>query len=56
MASPHAAGVVGLIRDEDPSLSAAQAANVLKRTAEKIGSRQDFGHGMVDARAAIPED
>ena len=36
--------------------SAAQAANVLKRTAEKIGSRQDFGHGMVDARAAIPED
>lgn len=53
MAAPHAAGVVGLIRDENPRLSAAQAANVLVRTAEKLGDRQQFGHGMVDARAAI---
>jgi subtilisin family serine protease len=53
MASPHAAGVVGLIRDENPGLSASQAATLLKRTAENLGDRQQFGHGMVDARAAI---
>lgn len=53
MASPHAAGVVGLIRDEKPSLSAAKAAKELKRTAERLGDRQTFGHGMVDARAAV---
>lgn len=53
MASPHAAGVVGLIRDEDPRLSAEQAAKKLKRTAENLGDRQQFGHGMVDARSAL---
>ena len=53
MASPHAAGVVGLIRDENPGLSASQAATVLKKTAENLGDRQTFGHGMVDARAAM---
>lgn len=54
MASPHAAGVAGLIRDENPGLSARQAASVLKRTADRIqGGRQDFGHGIVDARGAL---
>lgn len=53
MASPHVAGVVGLVRDESPELSASQAATVVKRSAEKIGSRQIFGHGMVDATSAI---
>jgi lantibiotic leader peptide-processing serine protease len=53
MAAPHAAGVVGLIRDENPDLTAAQAANVLARTAENLRDRQQFGLGMVDARGAI---
>lgn len=53
MASPHASGVVGLIRDQNPRLTASQAANVLQRTSERLGDRQQFGHGMVDARSAI---
>ncbi|MDQ2068666.1 S8 family peptidase [Natronospira bacteriovora] len=54
MASPHAAGVVGLIRDENPDLSARQAVNRLQRDADRIhGNRQEFGSGIVDARAAI---
>jgi lantibiotic leader peptide-processing serine protease len=54
MAAPHAAGVVGLIRDQKPSLSARQAANVLTRTADKsAANRQEFGLGIVDARGAI---
>ncbi len=54
MASPHAAGVVGLIRDQNPGLSARQAANRLSRDADRIhGNRQEFGHGIVDARSAI---
>lgn len=53
MAAPHVAGVAGLIRDQNPSLSAREAAVTIKRTAEQVGSRQEFGHGIVDARAAI---
>lgn len=53
MAAPHASGIVGLIRDQNPGLSAVQAANVLVRTAERLGDRQQFGHGMVDASAAV---
>ena len=47
------AGVAALMRDADPSLSARDAAKKLKRTAEQIGNRQEFGHGMVDTRAAV---
>ena len=53
MASPHAAGVTALIRDQNPGLTASQAATELKRTVERIGNRQEFGLGLVDARAAI---
>lgn len=54
MASPHAAGVAGLLRDQDPSMTASQAATALKRTADPVqGERQSFGHGVVDARGAI---
>ena len=54
MASPHAAGVLGLIRNSFPNLSARQAMTRLKQTAEDLGDRQAFGHGMADAAAAIP--
>ena len=53
MASPHVAGVAGLLADEYPGLSANQRDVVLKRTAESVGSRQEFGHGIVDAAAAL---
>lgn len=53
MASPHAAGVAGLIYDAKPGLSAKQVSSVLKRTAENLGDRQAFGHGMVNAEKAV---
>lgn len=53
MASPHVAGVAGLVHDAQPGLSARQVSNVLKQTAENLGDRQAFGHGMVDAERAI---
>ena len=53
MAAPHVAGVAGLVRDEFPHLNANQVANRLTRTAEDLGDRQLFGHGMVDAHAAV---
>jgi len=28
-------------------------AAILKRTAQPLGDRQEFGHGMVDAAAAV---
>ncbi|WP_290649764.1 S8 family serine peptidase [Aquisalimonas sp.] len=54
MASPHVAGVMGLIRDENPTLGPRAASSQLLRTADRIrGGRQEFGHGVVDARGAI---
>lgn len=53
MSSPHIAGVAGLARDAHPGLSPNQVKALLKRTAEDLGDRQQFGHGMVDAAAAV---
>ena len=53
MAAAHVAGTAGLIRDANPSLTARQVTALLKRTADKSGSRQLFGHGVVDAFAAL---
>lgn len=55
MASPHVAGVAGLVKDVAPYLTPYQVESVLVRTAEKLGDRQIFGHGMVDALAAVQE-
>lgn len=52
MATPHVAAVAGLIMDENPGISPKKVRSIIKRTAQKIGSRQEFGHGMVDAAAA----
>lgn len=56
MASPHVAGVVGLLRDANPGLRPNQVEATIKRTAENLGDRQLFGHGMVDAAAALGVD
>lgn len=53
MASPHVAGAAGLVKDAEPKLSASQVATRLKQTAEPLGDRLLFGHGMVDAYAAV---
>jgi subtilisin family serine protease len=53
MAAPHVSGVAGLVRDEDPRLGSNRVATRLKQTAESLGDRQRFGHGMVDAHAAV---
>ncbi len=53
MASPHVAGVAGLVKDHNPRLNPNQVASILTRTAENLGDRQLFGHGMVNAEAAV---
>jgi len=53
MATPHVSAAVGLMRDANPTLKAQQVPAMLKRTAEPLGDRQVFGHGMLDVPAAI---
>jgi len=53
MAAPHVAGVAGLVKDNNPRLNTNQIAATIKSTAEDMGDRQQFGHGMVDAYAAV---
>lgn len=53
MAAPHVAGAAGLLRDAEPRLNPRQVDARLRQTAEDIGHRLTFGHGMVDADAAI---
>lgn len=52
-AAPHVAGVVGLMLSQNRNLTPHQVAAILKRTAQPLGNRQEFGHGMVDAAAAV---
>lgn len=49
MATPHVSGVAALVRASEPGLSPNQVRARLKQTAERIGSRQEFGQGMVRA-------
>jgi lantibiotic leader peptide-processing serine protease len=53
MAAPHVSGVAGLVMDHKPQLSPNQVSSILTRSAENLGNRQFFGHGMVDAFAAL---
>lgn len=55
MAAPHVSGSAGLVRDQGPNLSPQQVESILKRTADDLGDRQQFGHGLVDAHAAATE-
>lgn len=49
MATPHVSGVAALVRASKPGMNPNQVRARLKQTAEHIGSRQEFGHGMVRA-------
>lgn len=53
MASPHAAGVLGLMRSVNPNLSATQARNILRSTAQPTGDPYYYGYGIVNAHAAV---
>lgn len=52
MATPHVSGTAALIRDANPGLGPNDVEEILKNTAENIGSQQEFGHGMVRADLA----
>jgi len=56
MASPHVAGVAALVKAANPGLTNAQIRDILETTTEDLGANGwdiYFGHGMVDAVAAI---
>ncbi len=55
MSSPHVAGAAGLVMDMNPRLNPHQVTSILKRTAENLGDRQQFGHGMLDVFEAVNE-
>ena len=53
MAAPHVAGAAGLIKSVHPEYSPQQVAKVLKQTADSLGDRQLFGHGMLNIYEAV---
>ncbi|MDY0394553.1 S8 family peptidase [Virgibacillus halophilus] len=53
MATPHVSGVMGLIRSANPNVSVSQARNILNNTAQPAGPALQYGHGIVDAQAAV---
>jgi subtilisin family serine protease len=53
MAAPHVSGAAGLLVDLNPKLKARQVTAILKQTAEDLGDRQMYGHGMLDVAAAV---
>jgi len=53
MATPHIAGVMGLIRSAEPDISVEEARNILSDTAQEAGSENEYGNGIADAEAAV---
>lgn len=53
MATPHVAGVAGLMRAINPSLTVARAKEILLSTAQAAGAANQYGAGIVDAQAAV---
>lgn len=60
MASPYVAGVVGLMLEVAPRLTAAQIRGVVQRTSQPLPGRNyewadDSGYGIIDAKACVAE-
>ena len=53
MATPHVAGVAGLIRSANKNLTAVEVREILKSTAVNAGPANEYGYGIVDANAAV---
>ncbi|WP_231688050.1 S8 family peptidase [Bacillus sp. FJAT-18017] len=56
MAAPHAAGLAGLIRSENPKLSNREVIRIMQRSAIDLGSKgkdNQFGSGMIDINKAL---
>ncbi len=53
MASPHVAGAAALAWAAAPDHSNEELRTVLQETAEDLGSSNHYGHGLVDAQAAV---
>ncbi|MED3648292.1 S8 family peptidase [Halalkalibacterium halodurans] len=56
MASPHAAGLAGLIRSLRPDLSNQEVMDIMKETAKDLGPKGHdvyYGHGEIDIEAAL---
>lgn len=56
MASPHVAGLAGLVRSENPNLTNRQVIRIIKRSAADLGIRgrdAQFGNGMIDVNQAL---
>lgn len=53
MASPHVAGVAGLMRAVAPDASVKDIRAILNNTAENIGDAYEYGNGLVDSEAAV---
>lgn len=60
MASPYVTGVIGLMLEKDPDLTAAQIGGILQRTSKPLSGqpspwRDDEGFGAIDAAACLAE-
>lgn len=56
MASPHAAGLAGLIRAANPKLTNVQVMDIMRKTAQDLGTPGKdtyFGYGLIDVGKAV---
>lgn len=53
MASPHVAAVAALVWEAKPNLTNVELRQLLNQTAKNLGTASQYGHGLVQALAAI---
>ncbi len=53
MASPHVAGLAGLMRSANRDISVAEVTSILKNTAQSVGNQKEYGYGIVNALEAV---
>ncbi|QOY35030.1 S8 family peptidase [Anaerobacillus isosaccharinicus] len=53
MASPHVAAVAALVWEAKPNLTNVELRQLLNQTAKDLGTASQYGHGLVQAFAAI---
>jgi subtilisin family serine protease len=55
MASPHVAGVAGLLRAANPNATVSEVRAAMNDTAESVGDPFEYGNGIVDAYGAVQQ-